>query len=141
MKREPIMTLAVVILASSFLALSNCGGDGGRRQSSVAQPTTGLAITTDELYAAYAANTVAADERFKGKVLAISGTVQGVAKYGKGSAINLLPSSGKGVVQCYFEESENQAVARLTRGQQVTVKGRCDQFFEDTVLVYDCLLQ
>jgi hypothetical protein len=140
MKRESIMTLVGIILISAFLMWRHCGRTEGYQPPLVSQQT-GFAITADDLHSAYATNEVAADQRYKGKVLAISGMVAGVMKYGKGSAVNLLTSNGRGVVQCYFEENQNQLVAKLTRGQQVTIKGRCDQFFENTVLVLECVLQ
>lgn len=140
MKRESVLTLMLAILAALVLVWRNCGGDEERQPLAVAQQT-GFAITADDLYSAYVTNAVAADERFKGKVLAVSGTVQGVAKYGKGSAVNLPTSNGKGVIQCYFEEEQNQAVAKLRRGQQATIKCRGDTFFEDTVLVKECDIQ
>jgi len=140
MKRESVLTLMLVILTAVVLVWQQCEGVEEHKPLAVSQQT-GFAITADDLYSAYVANSVAAHGRFKGKVLAISGTVQGVAKYGKGSAVNLLTGNGKGVIQCYFEENQNQAVAKLTRGQQVTIEGRCDQFFEDTVLVYECVMQ
>jgi len=137
MKRESVLTLILAILAALVLVSQHCEEDEGRQP--LEQPS--FAIPADDLYSAYVTNAVAADERFKDKVLAISGTVQSVAKYGKGSAVNLLTSNGSGVVQCYFEEEQNQAVARLRRGQQAIIKGRCGQFYEDTVLVYECVMQ
>ena len=140
MKRESVLTLMLAILTALVFVWRQCGSYEEHKPLAVSQQS-GFVITADDLYSAYVDNSVAADERFKGKVLVISGTVQGVAKYGKGSAVNLLTSNRRGVIQCYFEENQNQAVAKLTGGQHAAIKGRCDRFFEDTVLVYECVMQ
>lgn len=137
-RRLPLALLVVAMLL--MVALRRCDVDDSGKPGAVMN-VAGTPITADDLYSAYVVNAVAADERFKGKVLAVSGTVQGVAKYGKGTAVNLLTRGGRGVIQCYFEENQNQLVARLTRGQWVVIKGRCDEFFEDTVLIYECVMQ
>jgi hypothetical protein len=43
-------------------------------------------------------------------------------------------------VQCMFGDEHKNALAKLSKGQKVTIKGRCDGKFGN-VLLRDCSLQ
>jgi hypothetical protein len=102
-----------------------------------------ISVTATTLYHDYEGNEVAADEKYKGKTLAVSGTVDSIGK-DISDTMYVTLSSGKQYsitsVQCIFGDEHKSALARLSKGQKVTVKGRCDGKFGN-VLLRDCSLQ
>jgi hypothetical protein len=102
---------------------------------------SGIEITADALHAAYVENSVAGDRKFRGQVVAVNGRVGDIQIYGDRPVINLLANKGKGVVQCYFEPEQADAVAKIVTGQQVKIKGRCDGFTEGAVLIRECIMK
>jgi hypothetical protein len=81
-------------------------------------------LSADQLYSEYKANEVAADARYKGKIVLVSGTIQNIGKDVLDSAYIVV--GGKGFldgVQCSFTKGEESSVARLSKGQSVAVKG------------------
>ena len=80
-------------------------------------------LSADTICNEYESNEVAADEKYKGKIIRISGTIQNIGK----DIVNKKPYiiiGGSGVldgVKCFF--SEPSPVARLSKGQLVNVEG------------------
>lgn len=106
----------------------------GSQQDTTAGTTTpvdpyanAVVITAEDLFAAYDTNEVAADNKYKGKELKITGTIKDIGKdilddtYITLDTGNLIYS-----VQCYFKNSQLDAVAELAKNQTVTLVGKCD---------------
>ncbi|MDP3880163.1 MAG: hypothetical protein Q8Q07_07675 [Dehalococcoidales bacterium] len=104
---------------------------------------TAMDITVEELVSAYETEGTAADARFAGKVLNITGVVDRVEVK---SAIDVyyinLGSAerdlGQGV-RCVFSGQNGIALAKLDIGQKVTVQGRYDGSIMDIAL-RNCIL-
>lgn len=84
-------------------------------------------VTAKQLYTDYEANEVAADSKYKGKFFDISGTVKEIGKdildkpyvtFEAGTQYSILS------VQAMFDKSQQERLAQLTKGQQLTV--RCE---------------
>lgn len=79
-----------------------------------------IVVTAAELFSAYKANEVAADQRYKGKPLKVSGTVEEIASDVMDDAVVQLHAGG-------FMEQVNASVlskadaAQLSKGQRVTL--------------------
>ncbi|HEX8919916.1 MAG TPA: hypothetical protein VF766_00470 [Pyrinomonadaceae bacterium] len=102
-----------------------------------------IPVTATALYQDYEANEVAADEKYKGKTLAVSGTVDSIGKDITDTMYVTL-NSGKQYsitnVQCMFDDEHKNALSRLSKGQKITIKGRCDGKLGN-VFLKDCVLQ
>ena len=85
-------------------------------------PLPPIQISAEQLYADYAANEVAADAKYKGKILAVSGAIESVNKDFTG-APNIVMDAGGGFdkVQALFPTSAMSNLAQLRKGQRVTV--------------------
>lgn len=130
--------LALILVA---IACSSCGSLSNEEPgpSKVSQ-APGIDITADALHGAYLENRLAGDKRFRGQIVTVSGRVGDIQRYGDRPVINLLANKGKGVIQCYFEPDQAEAVEKIAPGQQVKIKGRCDGFIEGAVLVKESLM-
>jgi tRNA_anti-like len=115
--------------AVAVLVLALLGCPSGKK----APPPTGPAtpIKAGDLLKEYAANAVAADAKYKGKLLEVTGKF-GTAQKAPllGYVVQLLPEEAGDVnlsgVECFIVESAQKAVAEFQTGQIVTIRGTCD---------------
>lgn len=91
---------------------------------------TALEVTVDELLSIYAVDGTAADERFGGKILKITGEVNRieVKDYLDIDYINLTSSENETLdhIRCFFDKKHESELNQLTKGQKVTVQGIYD---------------
>lgn len=88
----------------------------------------GLAVTADELSIAYVDNPIAADAKFKDKVLVVQGRVLKVDT--ATNRVNLQPGvpPGKitiGFVECNFADKNKGQLSALKGNDNVKIKGYC----------------
>lgn len=104
------------------------------------QPST--TVTIGELVKAYEANEVAADNKYKGRWLLVAGKVDSVKKDILDDAFVTIGSGKQFEVvqgQCYFDDSEKQALADLERGQTIGVVCKGDGLLMN-VQLRECIL-
>lgn len=89
-----------------------------------------LSIAASDLFTAYDANEIAADQRYKGQTVRVTGKVSDIGKDITGTPYVVL-SRGRSeinAVQCMFPRSAESAIASLQKGQSVgitaTVSGK-----------------
>ncbi len=77
-------------------------------------------LTAREFYEEYSENEVAADQKYRGKIVILTGTIRDIGKdlwdnayVALYASSNQFDSSG---VRCYFFESEEPKIAKLTKG-------------------------
>ena len=98
-------------------------------------------LSANALFREYDNNEVAADTKYKGKIVLISGTVQDISKDILGKPFIVIGGSGfLDGVQCSFTKNEEPALARLSKGQRVRVMGEVSGKLGN-VQVEDCSLQ
>jgi hypothetical protein len=99
-------------------------------------------ITSKDLSAEYDKNEIAADNKFKGKTVKVTGKVEDIGKDFMDEVYITL--EGQDIfqgVQVYFKNSgEEETAATLEKGQDVTIEGNCDGLLlnvqiEDAVFV------
>ena len=89
-----------------------------------------LEVTADELLTAYATDEGAADERFRKKILKITGVVNRieVKDYLDLDHIDLTSAENKLLdhVRCFFDKKHGPELNQLIKGQKITVQGTYD---------------
>ena len=100
----------------------------------------GLPVTAEQLDADYRTNVAAAEARYDGQVLAVTGKVVRVVREGSQTRYTLNLEAGTGIVTCEFTESAQRPLAALERGQTVTVRGLCTGRAGEVVKIKDCVL-
>ena len=129
-------------LVGILLALALGSVDTEQDTKKVQSQAPAHRITANALFAEYKANEVAADAKYKGKIVIVSGVIQKIGKDVLDQAYIVI--GGKGFldgVQCTFAESQNASIARLSKGQKVTVKGEVKGKMMGHILVSKCSLQ
>ena len=148
-KKNIVGGILAVIAACCLIPVFIIIAGGGLNDTSSSQATTAttipekqiIKITAEELYQAYENNEVAADRKYGGQLVEITGTVDNIGAdildrvYITFSTSKVLYS-----VQCYFEDEEAiDGVANISKGQNITIVGTCDGFSLN-VSVKDCTI-
>ncbi len=94
-------------------------------------PEDVVSVTAKQLIAAYRVNEIRANQLFQGKVISVSGIVDNVGEDIMGDAyVSLTDGSEFSFtrVQCFFGDSHRNELARLSRGDRVTLRGKGDGY-------------
>ena len=130
------------LIALAIFALLAAGSletdtDTAQVQSQAASYT----LSANQLYSEYDANEVAADAKYKDRVVVVSGYIQDIGKELAGRAYVVIGGQGfLDGVQCVFTEGEDSTVARLYKGQYISIKGEVSGK-GGNVILYKCRLQ
>lgn len=134
-------TLTAVSVVFCSLIFVACFGGGQNTNTSTAPTETPVGVTSAELLEAYKGNAIAADQKYKGRLLAVTGAIQSIEKAFGSSYVTLQGSQPDILsVQCFFPASEDPSLAKLQKGGTCTVVGRCDGKTLNVILK-DCKLQ
>jgi hypothetical protein len=88
--------------------------------------TPELSIAARYLYADYKANEVAADKRYKDRVIEVTGRVDNIGKDIMDTMYVTLDTGEMiGSIQCMFGTEHANSLAGLSKGQSVTIQGKC----------------
>jgi hypothetical protein len=89
--------------------------------------TPDVTISADSLVAEYDRNQVAADMKYKGKTLRVTGKIINIASFGDSPQLSLgRDEYDLKNVTASFHSSARADIAPLVRGQVVTIQGTCD---------------
>jgi hypothetical protein len=121
-----VFWIALIALAQS---LTGCQTQAPPPPATPAAPDA--KIKAGELLQEYGANAVAADAKYKDKILQVSGKFGLAAKAPLlGYAVQLLPEDAGDVntstVQCFIVEAAQPDVVKMQAGDKITIQGKCD---------------
>jgi hypothetical protein len=104
-------------------------------EKSVASEDALYSISADEIYSTFEENETAANEKFLGKVIEVTGIINEIEKTDSGQLIVLLScSSPLGGVRCSFETDQDNVSKKVTNGSTCTLKGKCSGMLMEVVL-------
>jgi hypothetical protein len=132
------LVLGIVALVIGLLLLVLCGMafkqgiENAKNHADwpgVHRPLTGevIKISPKQLLADYTANEVAADNKYKGKTIEVTGPIESISK-DMLDEVYVAIEAGDPIrtVQCYLVPESAAKVATLAKGQTVTIQGRGD---------------
>lgn len=133
--------IASFVVLAAFLILAVGSTDTDTDTQKVQSQAPSYTLSANQLYNEYNSNEVAADSKYKGKIVIVTGTIQDIGKDIMDEAYIVIGGGGfLDGVQCTFTKGEQSTVARLSMGQQVRVKGEVAGKMGN-VLVNKCSLQ
>jgi len=97
-------------------------------------------LTSSELYSAYDANEVSADEKYKGKKIAITGTIDNIGKDVMNNPYISFREDYLKSVTCYFSKEDNKIISQLNKGEVATIIGECRGMSLTNVVIRNCKL-
>jgi hypothetical protein len=137
--------LASAAVAALFLIVAAGTTDGGSGSSSssrgpspaAAAPEDIVTVALSTLLADYKNNEVGADMKYKGKILRVTGKASDIKK---DILDNIYVTVGTGKqfeipeVQAFFDDEHAATAASLSKGQKITVQGRCEGLMMNVLL-------
>ena len=134
--------LAVIVLFILIGVLggskSNNGNATPSTQNNQQQEEPALKVSARQLGADYKANQVAADSKYKGKTVEITGTITSIGKDILDTPyVSLNGGDFVTSVQCMFDKSNQAALATLAKDTQITLKGTVRSYLLN-VIVENC---
>jgi hypothetical protein len=131
-RRNLVGALGILVATVALLFACKIGNSSSSK--------TATKVTAEDLIAAYDDNEVAADKKYKGKWVKVTGIV-GEIKKDILNDVYVTIGTGKQfefpVVQCFVAKGMTDDAADLKKGQKITAKGRVDGLMMN-VLVREC---
>lgn len=132
MKKLVIACLCTLILAGCLPEIMS-GDFGPLSQPFKQEPVDLGSMTIDELYAEYDQNKIVAENKYTGKAIRLSGTVENINAFKRYNtntykeeiesySFRLKNSKGQTIL-CFFDKSQESSILALKEGQKVTVYG------------------
>ncbi len=111
------------------LGLAGCKTKKPAKESAPETPVA--SVKAGDLLNEYSANALAADGKYKGKVIQVTGKFSSVQKMVLvGYVLQLAPEDAgdlnASLLQCVLTEDAQAAAAQLQPGQKVTIQGTCE---------------
>lgn len=99
-----------------------------------------IADSPEPIVREYEKNEVAADNKYKGKTVRITGRINDIAKGILDEIYITFDMPGQWdirTVQCFFSDAHNEEISKLNKGQTITIQGTVDGLMMN-VLLKDC---
>jgi hypothetical protein len=138
--------MRLVSLSTLFVLILGILGCRTRTSPPAGTPAAPVVtVKAGDLLQEYGSNAVAADAKYKGKLIQVSGKFGSAQKAPLlGYAVQLLPEDAPDVnvsyVQCFIVESAQEDVAKLQPEQMITIQGTCDGQVLGQVKLSQCSL-
>lgn len=83
-------------------------------------------VTANQLYSAYNDNEISADDKYKGKKIAVTGRVSEISEVLGSISVDLQTGDGIGWTKISCTMKNRDAVSKLKKGREITIIGVCD---------------
>ena len=120
--------IGIVIAASIGFYLFN------KPHADIASQAAVATLSASDLFKAFSEDEVAANQKYAGKVVEISGLIHSLDEGSQGD-LNILFMDENEMfgVACTIDQEED--TDELTEGQEITIKGECSGMLSDVVLI------
>ena len=121
-----------------FIIIISVSIGTGNKTGTTSADISYIEISAGQLYSDYQANEIAADQRYKGRALQVTGMVDSIAADILGKPYIVLKGNSNdwwGVQITYPDTSEyNNLLATVSKGQTLTVTGTCKGYLLNVLL-------
>lgn len=136
--KHKVITFILIIIVLSIIAVANGENEVNNGNNTI--PTQGsvieqpnneeiIEVDYNTLHKEYMDNPIAADAKYKGKILSLTGNVDSIDREIAGNTyitFQVGASYDFQNIRITFKKSEEEKVAQLKKGQTVTIKGKCN---------------
>jgi hypothetical protein len=137
------VVLVCVGVPTLFLFAIASRSGGTTREDTVAANSPAIRVNANDLFDEYDANEVAADNKYRGKTLLVTGVVREIGKSAFDQPYVAMQNDRNQfmtAVRCLFPRNTS-GLATLAKGQELTIRGKCRGFSIRTVQLEDCKLE
>ena len=141
--RRLIVVFTISLIISAQVGCSSKGDRAANTRGEGSGPSApATPVSAAELIEAYRANESKADEKYKGKTLAVTGTVSGKGTdFNKNPYVELKADNPIIEVHCNYTDPDDASMAALKDGQQATITGVCAGRLSTWVILKESALQ
>ena len=125
-----ILLIALALFALASLGCAVSEEEAEQAEIDIADSPIEIRVTATRLMKDYENNTVAANQMYSGKVLAVSGTVEEISGGTEGDALYVELRAGDFSivgVRCYFAPNRLNEVVAINKGDRVVLRGLGDE--------------
>lgn len=137
-----LLSIATVV---TFFILAIASSNDKKTEKEVAEKEASqpaIEVTAKQLFADYEANEIAADQKYKDKVVIVTGTVNDISKdIADDIYVTVKGDEMMGDIQCYFSKDHTNDAAQLKKEQKISIKGNCEGKSMLNVLLRGCTVQ
>ena len=94
-----------------------------------------ISISDTELVQAYRDNEIAANRTYKGKTIEVTGVLFDLMSAGSNYVVYL---SNSAYISCYFDKNHEDDLAKLKKGERVTIRGSIDWNLFENITMSNC---
>ncbi len=136
--------LSLLISAALLAATIACGVSDEAVESEIEEvdPSEVVTVSAKQMMDGYESNELRANQLYEGRVVSVSGVVDSVGEDLMGDPYVLLTDGSEFTftgVQCFFGDSHRDELARLSKGDRVTLRGQGEGYLMNA-LVRGCRL-
>lgn len=125
-----------------FVAIVGCGICNRSDSTKKEQKDPEEKVTAETLIDEYMENEVAADDKYKNKIIEVTGIVNQVKKESAGRIVVVLRSSKAfGGVNCYLKNDYKEDAIDLRAGDKITLVGKCGGLKNRTPYLRNCSIE
>jgi hypothetical protein len=126
-----VFLMRPVALVAFVLAFPIIGCQTGTANKPAPPSGPAIVVSAGEMLKEYGANAVAADAKYKGKLVRVTGKFGSAQKAPLlGYAVQVLPEDAPEVnlsgIECFITEAAQADIANFQPGQMITIEGMCD---------------
>ena len=153
-KRKPVLIVVLSIMAVSILTglaiqiffegtpFAIFSGTSLLTPEPMPATTEAIEITAEELLQAYRTDRKTTEAEYKDKILRVTGIVSNVGTNFVGTPFVKLSDGSiqPWRVRCMFDKEYGHELAQVTKGETITVQGKCDNCLPPDATMKDCVL-
>ncbi|HZV71291.1 MAG TPA: hypothetical protein VFG10_17170 [Saprospiraceae bacterium] len=131
-----------ILIALILLAIIGAGYGYyiyNRPVASLEDKEADVAISADQMITDYETDETAANEKYLGKVVVVTGKITEITSEEGKKKVNLETSNPISAVICEMEE--NKKTENLKAGAMIKVKGMCSGYLSDVILVQSVIVK
>lgn len=121
-----VLIIAIANSDSSENTTTNPTNTSPNTTTQVEQPKEAIKVTATILAGDYESNEIAADQKYKGKFVEITGTLKSIEAMLGSQFITIEGNQILSDIQCFFDKSKESELATLIKGKSITVRGKVD---------------
>ena len=135
-KRIFLAALLVVIAAAIYLY-----NEYHRTNVNIASEAAAFGLQAEQLLSEFASDDSAANRKYVGKIISITGVVKSISRDERGFyTLNLGDTSSLSSIRCSIDTIHSGNVAAVQRGTTIKIKGNCTGYIEDELLGLDIIM-
>jgi hypothetical protein len=105
-----------------------------------AQSTPITILDATVIAADYNANAIAADIKYKDKVLIVRGIIDDIGTDNSGTPFVYFKTNIFCLIRCEFEKNQLDKLVSVTKGETIIIGGICEQYYARTIHFVNCRL-